>query len=232
MEKLEVQLRTMISYASQHMPSGISARPTAFLLQGLVNTLVDAFELSTCPIQPRNVAGRRFLGISTGHPELPTNMGHGRAATLQIRVKPHLTTPERLHGLVFFHLHHRPLEFRDFTLRLPVLDATVSVSKSTLEVCSSLPRTQNSSYSGKKNEGDENEDHQPKEVIATPVSTGEFRPISSCDTGVWRVIAGVTTGNLALPTLLDILDIDIPTNDNQKYSGPGCQQRSRQRLHE
>jgi hypothetical protein len=47
MEKLEVQLRMMISYASQHMPSSISARSTAFLLQGFVNAQADAFELST-----------------------------------------------------------------------------------------------------------------------------------------------------------------------------------------
>jgi hypothetical protein len=58
MEELEVQLRTMISYASQYMPPGISARSTALLLQGLIDTLADAFELGVGPIQPRDVSGR------------------------------------------------------------------------------------------------------------------------------------------------------------------------------
>ena len=83
-EELEVQLRTMISYTSQRMPLGISARPTTLLLQGLVDTMTDAFELGAGPIQPQDVSGRRFLGIPTGYSELSTDSRHGCAATLQI----------------------------------------------------------------------------------------------------------------------------------------------------
>ncbi len=77
-----MQLRMMISYASQYMPPGISARLTTLLLQGLVDTLADAFELGAGPIQPRDVSGRRFLGIPTRYSELSTDPCHGRAATL------------------------------------------------------------------------------------------------------------------------------------------------------
>jgi hypothetical protein len=57
-KELEVQLRTMISYTRQHVPSGVSARSMTILLQGLVDMPADAFKLSTSPVQPRDVASR------------------------------------------------------------------------------------------------------------------------------------------------------------------------------
>jgi hypothetical protein len=57
-EELEMSLRAVISDTGQHVPSGISARSTKLLLQGLVDTLADAFKLSAGPIQPRDVSSR------------------------------------------------------------------------------------------------------------------------------------------------------------------------------
>jgi hypothetical protein len=139
-EELEVQLWTMISYTSQHMPPGISARPTTLLLQGFVDALTDAFELGAGAVQPRDISGRRFLGIPTRYSELSTYSGHGRAATLQIRVEPHLTTPECLYSLVLLHFQHSPLEFRDLKLRPPIMDATILVSERALEVYAAWKR--------------------------------------------------------------------------------------------
>ncbi len=166
------------------MPSGISARSTALLLKSLINTLADAFELGAGPIQPRDVSGRRLLGIPTGYSELPTDSCHGRASTLQVRVEPYLATPECFHGLLLLHIQHSPLEFRYLKFRLPILDATILVSKRTLKICSEWKRLSQatllfrehskSSQSRRKSKGDENKDDQPKEVVAMPVSTGKF----------------------------------------------------------
>ncbi len=154
------------------------------LLQGIVDTLTDAFELGAGPIQPRDVSSRRFLGIPTGYSELSTDSGHGRAATLQIQVEPHLTTPECLYGLVLLHFQHSPLEFRDLKLCPPILDATILVSKHTLEVCSAWKRLSQaallyrqyskSSQSRRKGKRNDNKNSQPKGVVAMLVSTGEL----------------------------------------------------------
>jgi hypothetical protein len=48
-EELEVQLWAMILDVGQHMPSGIAARVTTLLLQGLVDALADPFELREAP---------------------------------------------------------------------------------------------------------------------------------------------------------------------------------------
>jgi hypothetical protein len=84
-EKFEIQARAVISYTGQHMPPGISARSTTLLLQGLVDTLTNAVELSASPVEPRDVPGRRFFGITAGYPEIPAHLHHRGAATLQIR---------------------------------------------------------------------------------------------------------------------------------------------------
>jgi hypothetical protein len=184
LDELEVQLRTIISYASQYMPSGISARSTVLLLQGFINMLADAFELGAGPIQPRDVSGRRLLGIPAGYSELFTDSGHRRTATLQVRVEPHLVTSERFHGLVFLHFQHSPIEFRYLKFCPPILDATILDSKRTLEVCLAWQRLSQTallsrehskaSRSRRKSKGDENKNNQPKGVVAMLVSTGEF----------------------------------------------------------
>jgi hypothetical protein len=57
-KELEVQLRAVISDTGHHMPSGVAARSTALLLQGLIDALANPFELCAGPIQPRDVTSR------------------------------------------------------------------------------------------------------------------------------------------------------------------------------
>jgi hypothetical protein len=57
-KELKVQLRAEISDIGQHMPSGVTARSTTLLLQGLIDALANPFELCIGPIQPRDVASR------------------------------------------------------------------------------------------------------------------------------------------------------------------------------
>jgi hypothetical protein len=64
----------VISQASQHVSSGISARSTTLLLQGLVDSLANAIVLGTCPVEPRNVPSRRFLRITVDYPKLPATL--------------------------------------------------------------------------------------------------------------------------------------------------------------
>jgi hypothetical protein len=165
-EELEMQLRTAISHTSQHMPSSISARSTALLLQGLVDTLADAFELGAGPIQPRDISGRRLLGIPARYSEFPVDSGHGRATAPEVRVEPHFVTSKCFHRPVLLHFHHSPLEFGHLELRPPVLDAMISVGQCTLEVFSAWKRLSQAvllsrehsklSQSRQKSKGDEN----------------------------------------------------------------------------
>ncbi len=134
-KELEVQLRAVISDASQHVSPGVAARSTALLLQGLVDALANPFELCAGPLHPRDITSSGLLGISAGNSELPANFRHGRAATLEVRVEPHLVTSESFHGLVHLRLHDGPFEFGHLEFRLPILDLTISISQRVLEIC-------------------------------------------------------------------------------------------------
>jgi hypothetical protein len=122
------------------MSSGIAARSTTLLLQGIVDALANPFELCASLIQPRDITSRRLLGISTGNSELLANPRHHRAVALEVRVEPHLATSESFHGLVLLHLHHGFFEFGHLELRLPILDSTISISQHVLEICPTRKR--------------------------------------------------------------------------------------------
>ena len=134
-KELEVHLQAVISDASQHMSPGVEARLTALLLQGLVDALANPFELCAGPLHPRDITSSGLLGISTGNSELPANFHHGRAATLEVRVEPHLATSKSFHGLVLLRLHDDPFEFGHLEFHPPILDLTISISQRVLEIC-------------------------------------------------------------------------------------------------